>query len=404
MPHRHFIVRLFVVLVLASGVACQQSPGQAAAPQETAAPAQAPYDHVLTDTARVLAGMLPEDPSRFAGVTSQASWQAYHAETDANWADDNEQRTRFISEWRDREMGPIVAGCRTLLYPFAGPDMLGAYRFFPQCETYVLFGLERLGTVPQLGKFSPADADRLVIDLREAQSDLFTRHYFITKSMMSELTTSYVNGTLPVILLMLARLDAHIVRVENVTLAEGGIAAGNLAATTPPAAAAAGAAAPPGPVKAIRVTFVPAGSAREQDVIYFRAQAENSALRKVVSAYLRQLAPATTMLKSASYLLHDEQFSSIRSVILEASASILQDDSGVPYRFLNKPEWRVKLYGKYAKPVPDFNYGFQPDLQAAYAKANPPELPFSYGYHWRDGSFGVMLATRVQPSPGEGRH
>ncbi len=152
-------------------------------------------------------------------------------------------------------------------------------------------------------------------------------------------------------------------------------------------------------MKALRVTFLEAGSDRPQTVIYFRAQAENAGLKKVVAAYLRQLAPATTMLKSASYLLHDEQFSSIRSVILESSAAILQDDSGMPYRFLNKPEWRLKLYGKYTKPVSDFNYGFQPDLDAAYKKANPPELPFSYGYHWRDGSFGVMLATRVGPEP-----
>jgi hypothetical protein len=48
--------------------------------------------------------------------------------------------------------------------------------------------------------------------------------------------------------------------------------------------------------------------------------------------------------------------------------------------------------------VSDFNYGYQKDLEAAYTAANPPELPFSYGYHWRDGHFGVMLALR---NPGE---
>jgi hypothetical protein len=411
MSYRHLIVRVLVVLALVSGVACQQSPGQAAAPQtppQTPSLPQAPYDHVLTDTARVLAGMLPEDPSRFATVTSQASWQAFHKEMDASWIDDTEKRTRLVSEWRDRELGPLVSGCRNLMYPFAGPDILNVYQFFPTCESYVLFGLEQLGTVPQLDKLTPADADRLVTNLREALSDLFTRHYFITKSMESELSTSYVNGTLPVVLLMLARLDAHIVSVERVTLAENGIAVSNLAvttpATTPSPAGAPGAPAAPSPVKAFRVTFVPSGSDRQQTAIYFRAQAENAGLKKVVAAYLRHLAPATTMLKSASYLLHDEQFSAIRSVILESSTSILQDDSGMPYRFLNKPEWRVKLYGKYAKPVSDFNYGFQPDLDAAYAKANPPALPFSYGYHWRDGSFGVMLATRVGPDTGAGRH
>jgi hypothetical protein len=100
------------------------------------------------------------------------------------------------------------------------------------------------------------------------------------------------------------------------------------------------------------------------------------------------------MLKSASYLLHDAQFSTIRADILQDSTAILQDDSGMPFRILNTNAWRVTLYGRYTKPVPDFNYGYQKDLEQAYTAANPPELPFSYGYHWRDGHFGVMLALR----------
>jgi hypothetical protein len=389
--------------VCVSGAACQQSTSQAAAPQTTPSPTpQVPYDHQLTDAARVLAGMLPEDPQRFTNVTSQASWQAFHKEMDDGWVADTEKRTKLVDEWRDRELGPLVTGCRTLMYPFGGPDILNAYQFFPKCESYVLFGLEQLGTVPQLDKMTPADADKLVSNLREALSDLFTRHYFITKSMETELTANYVNGTLPVVLLMLARLDAHIVSIERVTLAENGIAVANVSVATP--SPAAGAPAAPSPVRAYRVTFVPAGSDRQQTAIYFRAQAENAGLKKVVAAYLRQLTPATTMLKAASYLLHDEQFSTIRSVILESSVAILQDDSGMPYRFLNKPEWRLRLYGKYSKPIQDFNYGFQPDLQAAYTKANPVELPFSYGYHWRDGSFGVMIATRVGPETTSGKH
>ena len=97
-------------------------------------------------------------------------------------------------------------------------------------------------------------------------------------------------------------------------------------------------------------------------------------------------------MKSASYLLHTEHFSTMRSIILEASSVILQDDSGLPYRLLSRPEWQVTLFGRYGRPIADFNYGFQPDLEAAYADA--PPLPFTFGYHWRDGNSGVMLAVR----------
>lgn len=367
--------------------ACQQtstakSAQNASAPQQSPASSAAdvPYDQVLTDAARVLGGMMPEDPSRFANITSQPKWQEYHQKMDTDWAADIAGRYKSLSEWRDRELAQLESNCKTLMYPFAGPDIMNAYQFFPKCDTYVLFGLEQLGTVPKLDKLSATEADRLVADVHESLSDLFTRHYFITKTMMTELSGSYVNGTLPVMLLMLARLDAHIVSVDRMVLTETG-----LAPATPGAQ---------NQIAAVRVNFVEKGSTHAQSVVYFRAQAENAGLKPVVRAYLKSYAPYTTMLKSASYLLHDPQFTVIRDDLLAGSQAILQDDSGMPYRFLKAPAWNVTLYGKYSKPVSDFNYGYQKDLEAAYNAAKPAELPFSYGYHWRDGFYGVMLAIK----------
>ena len=389
-----FILVVFVIPILA----CQQT---TATPVRVETQAQSPvpelpYDRVLTDTARVLAGMMPEDPTRFTNITSLPSWQAYHNQMDADWASDIEHRHKSVVDWRDREIAPLVNGCKTLMYPFAGPDILNAYQFFPKCDTYVLFGLEHLGTEPKLDRLSAAEGDRLVSDVHESLSDLFTRHYFITETMMSELTGSYVNGTLPIMLVMLARLDAHIMTVERLVLTDKGLEAAGTDSTLPADALR--------PIPAVRVTFVERGSQRPQSVVYFRAQAENDGLTKrpVVRAFLRHYAPVTTMLKSASYLLHDPQFSLIRSDLLQDSTAILQDDSGMPFRILNSNAWRVTLYGRYTKPVPDFNYGYQKDLEQAYTTANPPELPFSYGYHWRDGHFGMMLAIRnptTEPSP-----
>jgi hypothetical protein len=407
MRKRFTFVLLLGGLLAALAIAGERMHGHAAPQQAPAAAAEPQYDRALTDAARVLAGMMPADPARFANVTGLPIWQEYRRQMDAGWTGDVDSRYKTVSAWRDRELAGLPA-CRTLIYPFAGPDILNAYQFFPKCDGYVLFGLERLGSVPQLDRLSAADGEKLVTDLREALSDLFTRHYFITQTMMTELSGTYVNGTLPVMLVMLARLDARIVGVDRMILSEDGRLARPTAAPAASSAATpvAGAPATPAaasPVAAIRVTFLAPGSSRPQSVIYFRAQAENPALKRVVSEYLRHQAPALTMLKSASYLLHDDQFSSIRSVILDASSAILQDDSGMPFRILNKAGWQVTLYGRYTKPVPDFNYGFQPDLDSAYLKANPPELPFSFGYHWRDGHFGVMLAMRMTP-PAAGKH
>ena len=125
--------------------------------------------------------------------------------------------------------------------------------------------------------------------------------------------------------------------------------------------------------------------------------------------YLKSNAPAATLIKSASYLLQDAPFSGIRRTILDTTAFLLQDDSGLPYRFLSKKNWDVTLYGDYLGPKRDFKTGFQPDLSKAYKEpgvtksASPgaasgaaKPLPFHFGYHWeenRESCVQVALKT-----------
>jgi hypothetical protein len=93
--------------------------------------------------------------------------------------------------------------------------------------------------------------------------------------------------------------------------------------------------------------------------------------------------------------MHDDRFSMVRSMVLDQSSSLLQDDTGVPYKFFNKARWTLAFYGKYSAPISDFNYGFQKDLDVIYQQPGVArELPFSFGYHWREGTSSVMLAVR----------
>jgi hypothetical protein len=381
----------FLAVTLAcNSPAGQERPAPSAASAPAPATAPSPYDPALTDTARVLAGMLPADTVRFAGVTSRQVWKDYRTKIDAEWSADDKGRFAAMSTWRDKELAGQVSGCRTLLYPFAGPDILNAYQLFPTCETYVLFGLELLGTVPHVDRMPAERVDHLVTDVRDAMADLFTRHYFITKNMMTDLREDDLNGVTPVLVLLLARLEARIVSVDRVALTADG-------PVPPPDPATVSKDSPP--LLASRVVFLRKDRDRPQTVIYVKMQAENAGLarRPAAEAYLRRLAPATTMLKAASYLLHTREFSTMRAIVLDTSSSILQDDAGVPFRYLNTPEWRVTLYGRYAPPIKDFTYGVQKDLEAAYAAATPAALPFPYGYHWRRGDWGVMLAVRATP-------
>ncbi len=77
-------------------------------------------------------------------------------------------------------------------------------------------------------------------------------------------------------------------------------------------------------------------------------------------------------------------FSIIRNICLAKSKSILQDDTGIAFRYVDKSKWNYKLYGSYIKPVDDFSGVWQDDLSATYKKdsANVKKLAFSLGYHW----------------------
>jgi hypothetical protein len=379
---------VMVITGLGGGsAACTTPPAQAQTAPDGA------YDHAVTDTARVLAGLEPADTARFARVTKSPAWLAHRNEFDKNWSRLNAERFAAMREWRDRELKLVAGACDTLFYPFGGPDFLNAYVLYPGCQRYLLFGLEPVGSVPALERVAEDRTDALLAELRESLSDVFVRDYFITKTMMSELRTPEIDGTLPLLLTFLARLDARVVGVEM----DGQWNPASPA--TPSADPSAGAVhGPPRSrrVPGVTIRFMAAGSTRVQTLSYIRVQMEDAEFSKQVEllSYLDRVAPFTTFLKSASYLMHDDRFSRVRSLVVARSRSVLQDDTGVPYRFFDRATWDLTLFGRYTAPVSDFNYGLQKDLAAAYQESSARELPFSFGYHWRQGTSSVMLAVR----------
>jgi hypothetical protein len=111
--------------------------------------------------------------------------------------------------------------------------------------------------------------------------------------------------------------------------------------------------------------------------------------------WVGQFKNSTALIKSASYLLHDGQFTKTRAMLLDTTDLVVQDDTGIPYRYISHSPWQVKLYGKYHKPIRPMEYAYQKDLEEAYkAKTAATDLPFPFGYHWRGSQSGLILASR----------
>jgi len=147
----------------------------------------------------------------------------------------------------------------------------------------------------------------------------------------------------------------------------------------------------------VRIQFTGPYGGAPQWLYYFSVDATDKALEFYPGFldWVKQNRPTSVLLKSASYLLHDPQFQKTRETILAAADYVIQDDTGLPYRYLNQPPWQVKLYGRYSKPIKALRYGYQAALESAYeSKGDLPELPFPFGYHWRGKKSGLLIASR----------
>ncbi len=345
------------------------------------------FNRRATATAQILAGITPNplEPALKRFVESD-TFREHQQWMTSSW---NQVRGRIqtMETWRSHEVKIAGAQKKTLLYPFSGPDFLNAYTLFPDHGRYVFFSLERPGTIPDLESVTPVQFTQLLQDVRNAFRDIFERNYFITSYMTKQLTTPWIRGAVPVMATMMALMNRRIVRIEPLDLFPELTEAYDLPDAKRPRVL----------MRAVRIEFANPGAPGTQQLYYVALDATDKAVEFYPEFlnWVGQHKPATVLIKSASYLLHDQQFAKTREMLLGAADVVVQDDTGIPYRFINQTPWQVKLYGRYNRPVRPMRYGYQKDLEAAYSsRQEQVPLPFPFGYHWRGQQSGLIVAHR----------
>jgi hypothetical protein len=131
---------------------------------------------------------------------------------------------------------------------------------------------------------------------------------------------------------------------------------------------------------------------------YFSVNLSNERLaeNKPFLRYLSHLSDVTTFLKATSYMIHLAAFSMIRDGVLAKSATILQDDSGIPYSFFRPESWKVQLFGEYTRPYGTFRWMEQPALRKAYREARVKPLSMHLGYGYAKIGSDLLLARRTR--------
>jgi hypothetical protein len=347
-------------------------------------------DARVASIARLLAGLPPSLPAHHE-IALASEWREHRDTMQAGWGKLKQGRSSVMARWREESIGNICTGSGTLLYPFSGPDFANAHLLFPGCRRYILFGLELPGAVPELEKLDRQALARLLGDVRAAVGDLIERNYFITSRMSRQLHTSQLRGVVPVLIASMALAGLEVRSVEPLELAaprpEDDVDAAETKSLRK--------------LRAVQITFQRPGGA-VQKLQYFSVDATNHGLVPYPEflVHLRSAKPAPMLLKSASYLLQDRQFRTVRDALLETAEFLVQDDTGVPYEVLKAAGWDMQLYGAYRKPIKPFRWAHQPGLEAAYKTTQAAELPFAFSYHWHGGKSNAMVARRVAVQAG----
>lgn len=330
------------------------------------------------DTARFLAGMPPSAESQLMPLTKDHTWQQHARFFDAAFAQLEQRQLAKIRAWATTN---LAAPRPTVFYMFSGPDFLYADAFYSKATTYVLSALEPVGSVPDLMRLPPGGVGYSLYSVERSMSSILSFSFFITRHMKLDLRAGQLNGTLPILYVFLARSGKTIRDVRLVTLDDKG------------ALVAQGALPGRNATQGVRITFAGSDGA-EKTLYYFSTNLANDGVKS--SGFLKfceGLAPSNSLIKSASYLLHSGNFTTIRNFLLANSTTVIQDDSGVPLAYYDPKKWRFFPFGRYAGPIAEFPGRYQPGYAELFRRSQP--MDFGIGYRWRPYESNLLLAIKV---------
>jgi hypothetical protein len=356
-------------------------PMESPAPQSSPAPTQvvAVPSNPITDAARLLAGLPVADNSSLAGLTHTARWQAHAAAMNSAFATLDRRQLSNIRIWRSDFLAPVSAASKTCVYYFGGPDFLYADTFFPDCTTYILVGLESVNSMPDLLTVQSEALESTLENIQISLNTILQFSFFKTKDMREDFGRGQLQGVVPILFVFLARTGKVIQSVEYVSLDRGGqlTKAGS---------------APHG----VKIAFVDPANGIQKVLYFFSTDLSNDGLKSnpAVLRFTEQQGQANCFLKAASYLMHEGHFDTVRSFLLGDSLTIVEDDAGIPVKYLAPDKWTLRFFGSYTAPINLFKQYYQPELRQLYETSSPKTLTFSFGYQWNRHNSSLILAVR----------
>jgi hypothetical protein len=320
----------------------------------------------LNDIADFFTGIPVEKSSFLYDYSQTPEWEEYSHESQVAWARFDSVAKKY-KDFSKKEIQEPYNNIKTLFYPFSGPDFLFANILFPNVDKMYLIGLESPGSVPVIDS-TLRDSLKTVLNLYKVSiEDVTQLSFFRTIDMKNELGNKAIDGTTPILMLFLAKSGKEIVSVTPMLLDKKG----ELKKTDNKHASA------------VKIEYTDKGDDKIKQIIYLSTNLADPTLSQNTPFmnFLNGLEDnMVTFVKSATYLMHKSYFSIIRNTCLNKSKFILQDDSGIAFKFFKKDKWDIQLYGTYSKPIKLFEDFYEKDYYDAFKTDNPKPLKFRIGY------------------------
>ncbi|MFO0661793.1 MAG: hypothetical protein U0165_18460 [Polyangiaceae bacterium] len=276
-----------------------------------------------------------------------------------------------LASWAKTELGDQPG--ETVFYPFSGPDLLTAYKFFPAANRYVLVAVQDGGAPPDLSKIQTHEAEE-TLEMYERILGGFTRRgFFLTAAMGKGYGGSATPRGITGVLMMFAELaglqvlDVLPVRVK----ADGSDLEVHPGDRKDPATWA-----------SVRLELRRRSDGAKVLVDYANINLANIALsaNEPATRWMASMAKGRVLVKAASHLMQQPDFFTIRDLLLENAKVIVQDETGIAYKQL-AGKFDVDLYGDFKAVNVLFDNGPQRALREAYEKRTDVKpLTFNIGY------------------------
>jgi hypothetical protein len=336
------------------------------------------FSNKWNDLAEFMAGNRLCEENEYYIFTEKKEWDKYHCRMDSLW---NEFLEKIcpIKTWQQINL-PGKYSPDTIFYPFSGPDIPYVTLFYPEASYYYLFAMEPAGsTFPSASWIKNHPMENVYEAYFKSISLFLSSSFFRTNDMKEEFSGIVMDGVLPVLLILLKRMDYDIFSVSFGKINNQG----NF--TTDPEN-----------IRAIEIKFGKTGSGEYKRICYVSCNLSNRGISedKPLQALFRQQ-NSGVLIKSASYLMHNSGFSRIKNLLLRQASIILQDDSGIPYQAFLPEDWHLHLYGYYSEPIFLFRRYFQQDLADAYTDSIhilPMDFRIGYGTN-----YNLLIAKKKDP-------